>query len=132
MPQLDQKAVLFEQTAIPRAVAQLAIPTILSSLVMVIYNLADTYFVGNAERSGAKCRCYAGAPVLLRFQCNQQPFRRGQFQHDEPCARAEKTMKRFHAVLHLVFTAHCSAEFSSLPFALCFAHLFSFCWAQMK
>lgn len=32
MPQLDQKAVLFEQTAIPRAVAQLVIPTILSLL----------------------------------------------------------------------------------------------------
>ena len=30
MPQLDQKTVLFEQTAIPRAVAQLAIPTIFS------------------------------------------------------------------------------------------------------
>ena len=37
-----QKTILFEQTPIPRAVAKLAVPTILSSLVMVIYNLADT------------------------------------------------------------------------------------------
>ena len=42
----NQKADLFESVPIPRAVAQLAIPTILSSLVMVIYNMADTYFVG--------------------------------------------------------------------------------------
>lgn len=42
----DKKVTLFESMPIPRAVAQLAIPTILSSLVMVIYNLADTYFVG--------------------------------------------------------------------------------------
>ena len=41
-----QKVTLFEQTPIPRAVMTLAIPTIISSLVMVIYNLADTYFVG--------------------------------------------------------------------------------------
>ena len=32
----SQKTELFEQMPIPRAVAQLAIPTILSSLVMVI------------------------------------------------------------------------------------------------
>ena len=41
----NQKTVLFEQTPIPRAVAQLAVPTICSSLVMVVYNMADTYFV---------------------------------------------------------------------------------------
>lgn len=37
---------LFESTPIPKAVMNLAIPTMLSSLVMVIYNLSDTYFVG--------------------------------------------------------------------------------------
>ena len=39
---------LFENKPVPRAIATLAIPTILSSLVMVIYNLADTYFVGHS------------------------------------------------------------------------------------
>ena len=33
--QTDSKVVLFEQTPIPKAVAQLAVPTVLSSLVMV-------------------------------------------------------------------------------------------------
>ncbi len=37
---------LFEEMPISRAVMMLTIPTILSSLVMVIYSLADTYFVG--------------------------------------------------------------------------------------
>ena len=41
-----EKVYLFEQMPIPKAVLKLAIPTILSSLVMVLYNLADTYFVG--------------------------------------------------------------------------------------
>ena len=37
-----RKIMLFEQVPVPRAVAQLAVPTILSSLVMVLYNLAET------------------------------------------------------------------------------------------
>ena len=41
-----KKTELFENMPIPKAVMQLAIPTVISSLVMVIYNLADTYFVG--------------------------------------------------------------------------------------
>lgn len=40
-----QKIQLFEHTPIPKAVMTLAVPTIVSSLVMVLYNLADTYFV---------------------------------------------------------------------------------------
>lgn len=41
-----KKILLFERMPVPKAVMSLAVPTVLSSLVMVIYNLADTYFVG--------------------------------------------------------------------------------------
>ena len=34
------------QTPIPRLVATLAVPTIISMLVTSFYNMADTYFVG--------------------------------------------------------------------------------------
>ena len=37
---------LFEDMPVPRAVATLAIPTIISQVVTMIYNLADTFFVG--------------------------------------------------------------------------------------
>ena len=43
------KTVLFEETPIPKVVMIMSVPTIISSLVMVIYNLADTYFVGNGK-----------------------------------------------------------------------------------
>ena len=46
MQKADNKIYLFEQSSIPKAVATLAVPTVLSQLVMVLYNLADTYFVG--------------------------------------------------------------------------------------
>ena len=41
-----QRKALFETVPVPRAVMTLAIPTIISQVVTMIYNLADTFFVG--------------------------------------------------------------------------------------
>ena len=37
---------LMGSLAVPKAVAQMAIPSVISSLVTVVYNMADTFFVG--------------------------------------------------------------------------------------
>lgn len=37
---------LFAEMPVPRAVATLAVPTIISQVVTMIYNLADTFFIG--------------------------------------------------------------------------------------
>ena len=58
-----QKTELFESMPIPRAVMKLAIPTVLSSLVMVLYNLADTYFVGMLNNAVEKRRGDLGGPA---------------------------------------------------------------------
>lgn len=70
----DQKTVLFEQTPVPKAVMQLAIPTVLSSLVMVIYNLADTYFVGMMNNPVQNAAVTLAAPVLLAFNAVNNLF----------------------------------------------------------
>ena len=64
-----QKTDLFEKMPVPKAVMTLAIPTVLSSLVMVIYNLADTYFVGMLNNSVQNAAVTLAAPVLLAFNC---------------------------------------------------------------
>lgn len=69
-----QKTVLFEQMPIPKAVLTLAVPTILSSLVMVIYNLADTYFVGMLNDSVQNAAVTLAAPVLLAFNAINNLF----------------------------------------------------------
>lgn len=69
-----KKTQLFEQTAIPKAVMTLAIPTILSSLVMVIYNLADTYFVGMLNNAIQNSAVTLAAPVLLAFNAVNNLF----------------------------------------------------------
>ncbi|WP_072524070.1 MATE family efflux transporter [Clostridium sp. Marseille-P3244] len=45
MSEVSEKE-LFETMPVPRAVATLAVPTIISQAVTMIYNLADTFFVG--------------------------------------------------------------------------------------
>ncbi len=69
-----KKLLLFEKTPIPRAVMTLAIPTILSSLVMVLYNLADTYFVGMLNDPIQNAAVTLAAPVLLAFNAVNNLF----------------------------------------------------------
>lgn len=70
----EKKTFLFESAPIPSAVAQLAIPTILSSLVMVLYNLADTYFVSMLNNSVQNAAVTLAAPVLLAFNAVNNLF----------------------------------------------------------
>lgn len=72
--QEENKTALFENIPIPRAVAKLAIPTIISSLVMVIYNLADTYFVGMINNPIQNAAVTLAAPVLLAFNAVNNLF----------------------------------------------------------
>ena len=71
---INDKAELFERTPIPKAVAKLAVPTILSSLVMVLYNLADTYFVGMMNDPVQNAAVTLAAPVLLAFNAVNNLF----------------------------------------------------------
>ena len=46
---MDNKREVFEKMPVPKALATLAIPTIISQLITMIYNLADTFFIGMAN-----------------------------------------------------------------------------------
>lgn len=70
----DKKIQLFESAPIHKAVLTLAIPTVLSSLVMVIYNLADTYFVGMLNNPVQNAAVTLAAPVLLAFNAVNNLF----------------------------------------------------------
>lgn len=69
-----KKTALFEQTPIPKAILVLSVPTVISSLVMVIYNLADTYFVGMLNNSVQNAAVTLAAPVLLAFNAVNNLF----------------------------------------------------------
>lgn len=46
---MNSKEDLFQNALISKSVFQMAVPTVISSLVLVIYNMADTFFIGQTH-----------------------------------------------------------------------------------
>ena len=46
---MNENRKLFEDIPVPRALAKLAVPTIISQLITMVYNLADTFFIGSTK-----------------------------------------------------------------------------------
>ena len=53
--------VLFEETPVPKAVAAMAVPMVISQLIILIYNMADTFFIGRVNNY----YMVAGAALIL-------------------------------------------------------------------
>lgn len=70
----NAKTELFETMSVPKAVMKMSIPTVISSLVMVIYNLADTFFVGMLNDPVQNAAVTLAAPVLLAFNAVNNLF----------------------------------------------------------
>ena len=60
----DRKA-LFETCSVPRALAVMALPAIVSQLIILIYNLADTFFVGRANNPYMVAACSLVLPTFM-------------------------------------------------------------------
>ena len=56
---------VFQHMPVPKAVATLAIPTVLSMLVTVIYNMADTFFVGQTNDANQVAAVSLTMPVFF-------------------------------------------------------------------
>ena len=70
----DKKIEIFEHMPVSKAVLKLGIPSVLASLVMILYNLADTYFVGMLNDPIESSAVTLAAPVLLAFNAVNNLF----------------------------------------------------------
>ena len=61
---LKQRAV-FEQLSVPKAVMSLAVPSVITQLINIIYNFADTYFVGRTNNPAMVAAVSVSMPVFL-------------------------------------------------------------------
>ena len=52
---------LFEKMPVPRALAAMAVPTVISQLIVLIYNMADTFYIGRTNNP----YMVAGAALIL-------------------------------------------------------------------
>lgn len=67
MASKEKREKIFASYPIPKAVAALAVPSVLSSIVNVIYNMADTYFVSLMKDTNATAAVSLTMPVFLFF-----------------------------------------------------------------
>ncbi len=66
---LDRKE-LFEKAPVTKALAAFAVPTVISQLITMVYNLADTYFVGRTDNPymvAAVTLCFTTFMILNAF-----------------------------------------------------------------
>lgn len=58
---------LFEKAPVPKAVATMAVPTMISMLVVVIYNMADTFFIGQTNDPLQVAAVSLATPVFMIY-----------------------------------------------------------------
>ncbi len=68
------KLQLFEKEPVGKAVVKLSVPTVCSNLVMVLYSLADTFFVGLINSPVQSAAVAIAAPVMLAFNAINNLF----------------------------------------------------------
>ena len=74
MTKANSRGYLFESMPIPKAVMELSVPMVVTSLVMVIYNLADTFFVGMLNNPVQNAAVTLAYPVMLAFNAVNNLF----------------------------------------------------------
>ena len=68
---------VFEKDPIPKAVFKLALPTVLSMIVAVFYNMVDTFFVGRTGDPNQVAAVSVATPVFLFFMAAGNIFGMG-------------------------------------------------------
>ena len=61
----EEKKALFESMPIPKALAILAVPTVISQLINVIYNMVDAFFIGRTGNHYMMAATSLSLPVML-------------------------------------------------------------------
>lgn len=74
MNKTQDKEYLFERMPVPGAVMQLSLPIVISSLVTILYNLADTFFVGMLNNPVENAAVTLVYPVTLAFNAVNNLF----------------------------------------------------------
>ena len=72
--QMETNRELFEKTPLPRALAMLAIPTIVSQIITMVYNLADTVYIGLANDPSKTAASSVAFVLVFAMNCLSNLF----------------------------------------------------------
>ncbi len=62
---MEDKRFLFEEDSVPHALAVMVLPAVASQLITLVYNLADTWFVGRTNNPYMVAACSLVLPVYM-------------------------------------------------------------------
>lgn len=62
---MNEKSALFEEAPVSRAVLSLAVPTVLAQLITVVYNMADTFFIGKLNNPDLVAAATVAMPLFM-------------------------------------------------------------------
>lgn len=110
------KTELFEEIPVSRAVLLLSVPSVISSLVTVVYNLSDTYFVGLLNNPVQTAAVTLVSPVTLAFNAVNNLFGIG---CSSMISRALGRKEENFACKISAFGFYCSLAFGLLFSLLC-------------
>lgn len=65
MPSQNARIELFETKPVPMAVLTLVVPTVISQILTIIYNFADTWFVGRTNNEAAVAAISVAMPLFI-------------------------------------------------------------------
>lgn len=111
---LTKEQIIFSQYPIPKAIAVMAVPTIFSQLITVVYNLADTWFVGLTGNAAAVAAISLCLPVYNMMTAFSNLFGIGGASVSARALGAQRTDRAQKAFFRTVTGALCAAAGYSL------------------
>lgn len=64
---MDERKYLFEEAPISKAIVKMAVPTMISMLVVIVYNIADTFFIGQTNDPLKVSAVSLAAPIFMLY-----------------------------------------------------------------
>lgn len=98
-----ERTSLFSDAPVQKAVLTLAIPTVISQLITVVYNMADTFFIGKLNDPLQVAAATIAMPCFMLLTGLRQPLWPGRLQSHFPLPRHERSGESaaLRVVLHL-------------------------------
>jgi Na+-driven multidrug efflux pump len=91
---------LFERAPVKRAVISLVVPTVISQLITVIYNMADTFFIGQVGDPNQVAAASLCMPLFILLTGIANLFGIGGSSLISRCLGTGETVKKRKGLLH--------------------------------
>lgn len=105
----EAKTKLFETVPVPKAVLTLAVPTVISQLITVLYNMADTFFVGQLGDPELVAAATIAMPLFILLTGIANLFGMGGASLISRCLGVKNDAKAHRASVFCVYAGLCTA-----------------------